>query len=408
MNSEIIAVGTELLMGQIANTNAQYISKKLAEIGVNVYYHTTVGDNKSRLIEVLNTALNRSDMIILTGGLGPTDDDMTKETVSEFLGLHMVTNEEAEQRIKDLFIKIGKEMTKNNIKQAMIPEGSAALQNDFGTAPGVFIKYMDKMIVILPGPPREMAPMFNSFIDEYFLNNKEVILSKYVKVFGIPESTLEEKIYDLVKNQSNPTAAIYCGGGEICIRVTAKAEDKEEAEKLLGPSIKLIKERLEENVYDIEGKELEEIVVELLKQKGMKLSVAESCTGGMVSVRITSVPGSSEVFERGFITYSNRAKVELLGVKEETLKESGAVSEQTAREMADGARLKAGTDISVAITGIAGPGGATENKPIGLVYIAVSDSKGTDAFELRLAGNRERIRTLAAMNAMDLVRRKIK
>ncbi|MGE5329541.1 MAG: competence/damage-inducible protein A [Deltaproteobacteria bacterium] len=406
MNSEIIAVGTELLMGQIANTNAQYISRKLAEYGVNMYYHSTVGDNAERMLEILRLAFKRSDLIILTGGLGPTSDDITKETVAEFLGLDMKIHDESEQRIREYVFKAGREFAESNLKQAMIPVGAQVLKNNYGTAPGVVIEKEGRMIVLLPGPPREMIPMFNSFAEKYLSINNSIIYSKYIKLFGIPEAQVEEAIKDLVEGQPNPTVAPYVGDGELTLRVTTRASNISEAEKFVMPVVQDICSRFNEHVFSIEGEKLEKVVVTLLKNSGKKLVAAESCTGGMIASRITSIPGASQVFDRGVVTYSNESKTELIGVKKETLEKYGAVSKETAYEMAKGVREAARADIGVAVTGIAGPSGGSEEKPVGLVYIGLADEKGVDTYEFRFNGDRERIRLLSTMNALNLVRKR--
>jgi len=408
MDAEIIAVGTELLMGQIANTNAQYISRKLAEYGVSMYYHSTVGDNAIRMLEILNLAFIRSDLIILTGGLGPTSDDITKETVAEFFQLEMKNHKESEQRIRDYVSKPGRKFAESNLKQAMIPEGAQVLKNNYGTAPGVVIEKEGRTIVLLPGPPREMIPMFNNFAEIYLSNNNSIIYSKYIKIFGIPEAQAEQDIKDLISGQTNPTVAPYVGDGELTLRVTARAACISEAEKCIMPVIQDICSRFKEHIFSLDGERLEKVVVESLKKSGKKLVVAESCTGGMIASKITSVPGASEVFDRGLVTYSNEAKTELIGVRKETLAKYGAVSSQTAYEMAKGVREASRADIGVSVTGIAGPSGGSEEKPIGLVYVGLADEKGVQTWEFRFNGDRDRIRLLSAMNALDLVRRSIK
>ncbi len=406
MNAEIIAVGTELLIGQIANTNAQYISQRLAEAGINVYYHSVVGDNRLRLAQVLKLALERSDLIIVTGGLGPTKDDITKETVSEVCGLSLQIHKESEKRIRKFFEHINRDMAESNLKQALIPKGASILINENGTAPGCVVKSNGRTIVLLPGPPSEMKPMFERFFSDSLDRYQGTILSKYIKIFGMGESAVEEKIIDLIQSQTNPTIAPYVSEGEVVLRVTAKAMNKGTAERKLVPVIKKIQGRLGDYIYSTEGRTLQEEVISILRKKGKTISLAESCTGGIIASKLTDVPGASEVFERSVVSYSNRSKIDLLGVSAVTLEEFGAVSHETALQMAVGIRDRAKTDIGLSVTGIAGPGGGTERKPVGLVYIGLSDSKGAESFELRIPGDRSRIRMMASMHALDIIRRR--
>ncbi len=408
MKVEVLAVGTELLMGQIANTNAQYISNRLPEIGMGVYYHSVVGDNPERLKGSLEIALKRCDVVIMTGGLGPTQDDLTKETVAQAFGRKLVLDEESLDKIKSYFKKINREMADNNVKQAYLPEKSIIIKNNNGTAPGCIIEAEEKVVVMLPGPPSEMKPMFEETVMPYFREKSEMrLVSKHLRIFGIGESLLEKSIIDLIEGQSNPTIAPYAKEGEVTLRVTASGKSCEEAEKLIEPIINEIEKRVGDCLYSKENKELEEVTGELLIRKGITISIAESCTGGMISGRLTNIPGISEVFNRSAVTYSNIAKMEELGVKEETLAEFGAVSRETAIEMAEGIRKKSKSDIGVSVTGIAGPGGGSDEKPVGLVFIALSDKKGVECKQLNLMGNRGRIRNLACLNVFDMIRRRI-
>jgi nicotinamide-nucleotide amidase len=408
MIAEILAVGTELLMGQIANTNAQYISKRLNELGIGVYYHSVVGDNPGRLKNSLNLALSRADVIITTGGLGPTQDDLTKETIAEALGRKLVFHEETYQGIKAFFEKINKIMADSNGKQAYLPEGSIIVPNPNGTAPGCIIEKDNKIVVMLPGPPKEMIPMFEQTVCLYFESRTgQTINSRMLKVFGIGESEMELRILDIIEAQSNPTIAPYVGTGEVIIRVTAHEKDKERAEQLMEPVIRQIRERLGSFVYSDNGETMEEVVVGLLKKEGITLSVAESCTGGLVASTLISVPGVSEVFDRGFITYSNEAKIKELGVSEETIARFGAVSRETAEEMVSCLVKKTGTRAGIAVTGIAGPDGGTREKPVGLVCLAVSLDGEIVSHEVRIAGDRDRVRHVACLNALNLLRKKI-
>jgi nicotinamide-nucleotide amidase len=406
MIAEILAVGTELLMGQISNTNAQYISRRLAELGINVYFHTVVGDNPARLEETLKRALIRSDIVITTGGLGPTKDDLTKETIAKAMGRNLVLREDVLEQIRNFFIKKHRQMIPNNVKQAYLPEDCFLIPNPNGTAPGCIVEDNGKTVIMLPGPPKEMQPMFDETVFDYLKQKTGLVLvSKMLKVFGIGESELEAKLMDLIDKQDNPTIAPYASTGEVTVRVTARCETKEEALRLLAPVVDEIKSRLGAMVYASDGESLEQIVFELLLQKGLVVATAESCTGGLLAEKIIKIPGASKVFERGFITYSNRAKAEELGVSEDTLEKYGAVSHETAIEMLQGLIKKTNAPVGVAITGIAGPDGGTPDKPVGLVYIAVKVLDKIICKNYNLMGNRERIQNDACMRALDIIRR---
>jgi len=408
MTAELLAVGTELLMGQIANTNAQYISRKLAELGINVYFHTVVGDNPARLEETLKRALQRSDIVITTGGLGPTKDDLTKETIAKTMNRQLVLHEDILEYIKDFFAKKHRVMAEINVKQAYLPENAIVIPNRNGTAPGCIIEDGGKSVIMLPGPPKEMQPMFEDTVFKYLRQKTGVVLvSKMLKIFGIGESDIETRLMDLIENQSNPTIAPYASQGEVTVRVTARCSNKDEASVMLAPVVGEIKSRLGGAVYSEDGQTLEEVVFGLLKENGLVMATAESCTGGMLSGRITDIPGSSEIFERAYVTYSNRAKVEDLGVSPDTLNRYGAVSRETALEMVGGLKQKTGATVGVAITGIAGPGGGTAEKPVGLVFIAAYVKDKVWCKKLELMGNRERIRNDACLHALDMIRRLI-
>ncbi|MDP4093317.1 MAG: competence/damage-inducible protein A [Bacillota bacterium] len=405
MNAEILAVGTELLMGQIANTNAQYISGKLPETGINVFFHTVTGDNPIRLKEFFDLALKRSDIVIMTGGLGPTQDDLTKETVAEIMGRKLVLHQESAERIKDFFKKINRPMVESNLKQAYMPEDCIILENNNGTAPGCIIENGEKTVIMLPGPPSEMKPMFENSVMHYLKKKTNIqIVSRFIRIFGIGESAVENMLEDMIDNQTNPTLATYAKDGEVTIRLTAKCESREDPVPIIEPAIQEIQKRLGLAVYSIEGKNMEQVVGELLIKKGKTVAFAESCTGGLVSAKLTSVAGISAVFKGSIVSYSNEIKEAQLGVKAETLEKYGAVSSQTALEMASGVMKKMNTDIGVSITGIAGPGGATAEKPVGLVYVAIADKNGASFKELHLWGSRERIRNVSVLNALDLIR----
>lgn len=422
MTVELISVGTEILLGNIVNTNANYLSIKCAELGLSLYYQVAVGDNAGRLSDTIKTALSRSDIVILTGGLGPTQDDLTKETVAAAIGRKLCMDEHSKIRILDYFNQIHStvgdnvimgdslgltKITENNWKQAMMIEGCTVIDNDNGTAPGYIVEDEGKIIILLPGPPVELVPMFNQSIYPYLKKLQDkVFLSKMVKICGIGESRAETKILDLIDGQGNPTIAPYAKSAEVHFRVTASAETEEDAKKLVQPLLDELKKRFQDNIYTMDEEEtLESVVVKMLRKHRLTLAVAESCTGGMLASSIVNVPGASDVLQEGFITYSNRSKCRYLGVNCETLEEFGAVSEQTAKEMADGAADTSGCKVSVAVTGIAGPGGGTKEKPVGLVYIACHVGDKTTVKELRLRGNREKIREQSVVHALDLVRR---
>lgn len=408
MTAEILAVGTELLMGQIANTNAQYISQRLAELGISVYFHSVVGDNPVRLEETLKRALERSDIVITTGGLGPTKDDLTKEVIANTMNRKLVFHEEIFEQVREFFMRKHRVMVKNNEKQAYLPDNSLIIPNPNGTAPGCIIEEGNKAVIMLPGPPKEMQPMFNDTVFPYLKQKTGLVLvSKMLKIFGIGESEMESRLIDLVEKQSNPTIAPYVSQGEVTVRVTARCADREEATKLLSPVVNEIKKRLGSFVYAEDGESLEEVVFKLLRENKLVAATAESCTGGLLAGRITSLPGASGVFERGFITYSNQSKVDELGVRQETIDKFGAVSRETALEMVNGLRKKTSAQVCISITGIAGPNGGTPDKPVGLVYIGVSVGDRVVCQSFELMGNRERIRNDACMRALDIVRRLI-
>ena len=405
MNAEIIGIGSELLLGQIANTDAQYLSRQLSFLGIDVYWHTVVGDNRDRILETLHIASERSDIIITTGGLGPTMDDLSKETVAEFLGMVLAMHQPSLERIRNYFHSTGRTMTENNSKQAMFPEDAIILQNDNGTAPGAIMEKDGKSYIVLPGPPFELQPMFDRYVVPYLKRkSNQGIYSRVVRIFGIGESAVEEMVKDLLLNQQNPTLAPLIGVGEVTLRITAKASSPEEGEKRIRPMQEEIEKRLGNAVYGFDEDRMESVVVDLLRKKGCTLAAAESCTGGLISDRITNVPGASDVFLEGCVTYSNQAKTTRLGVSPETLAAYGAVSMQTAREMAVGIRKTSKADIGIAITGIAGPGGGSVQKPVGLVYMAIADQNGAEAKKFRLTGNRIRIKNGSAMRLLNWLR----
>lgn len=372
MIAEILCVGTELLLGNITNTNAAYLSRELADLGIFTYYQSVVGDNPERLKKALAISLERSDIVIMTGGLGPTYDDLTKETVAEMFGLDMEMHDHSRGRIAAFFANLGREITKNNEKQAMMPAGAVVFDNDYGTAPALSVEKDNKTCILLPGPPREMEPIFQDKIKPYLLGKSQAVLrSKTVHIFGMGESAVEAELVDLMKDAVNPTIAPYAKEGEVELRVTSLGKDAAECDEKINGSIEQIKKRIGEKIYGIDVASLQNALILKLRECGLTLATAESCTGGLIGGRITSVSGSSDVYLGGAVTYSNELKMKMLGVKKETLDKFGAVSRETAAEMAEGIRRESGADIAVSVTGIAGPGGGTETKPVGLVYIGV-------------------------------------
>lgn len=407
MTVELICVGTELLLGNIINTNAAFLAERCAALGLNNYYQTVVGDNKERLAGVLKTAMERSDIVILCGGLGPTEDDLTKETAAEVCGKKLALHEPSRAAIEKFFAERGKEPTDNNWKQAMIPEDAIVLENPNGTAPGVIMETDTVKVILLPGPPNELCPMFESSVEPYLAAlTTQVICSQTVKVCGVGESRAETMVKDLIDAQTNPTIATYAKTGEVHIRVTASAGDRKAASKLIKPVVKELKSRFGNDIYTTEENvTLEKAVADLLLANDLTVTCAESCTGGLLSARLINVPGISEAYKAGVVTYSNKAKRRFLGVKKSTLQKYGAVSKQTAEEMAKGAAMYAKADVAVAVTGIAGPDGGTEEKPVGLVYIACSVKGKTLVEKYRFSGNRGKVREAAVAEALGLIRR---
>ncbi|MED1794481.1 competence/damage-inducible protein A [Brevibacillus nitrificans] len=404
MRAEIIAVGTELLLGQIANTNAQFLSQKLAQVGVGVYFHTVVGDNSERLLQVIRLAAERSDLVIFSGGLGPTQDDLTKETVAAYVGVDLVTDANAMKYIEDFFTQRGIVMTENNRKQALVLAGSHVLPNDFGMAPGMAIRHDSTTFVLLPGPPSELYPMVDRYVMPYLIDllpEKQVFHSRVFRFYGIGESALEERLLDLIEKQDNPTIAPYAKEFEVTLRVTARAATAEAGEALILPVEKEIRDRVGQYIYGTgEDSSLHEVLVNELRKRGESIACAESCTGGTVASLITSVPGSSSVFRGGIVCYTNEVKNQVLGVSEEVLATEGAVSEQTAKLLAENVREKLGTTYGVSVTGVAGPD-SSEGKPVGLVYVGIAaEGLPTVVKELRLAGRRQAIVGRAAKFAL--------
>lgn len=408
MKAELISIGTELLLGDIVNTNAQFLAKELATLGIDVYHQCVIGDNEERVLRAFKEAFDRCDIIITTGGLGPTQDDLTKELGAKYFNKKMILHEPSLEWIKKYLDIKDEEALEANKKQAYFPEGATILPNEKGTAPGAIISENNKTLIILPGPPKEMKSMFNNHVVKYLSDmTGEVIKSKTLRIFGIGESLMAKKINDIIQNSTNPTVAPYAKDYEVTLRVTAKEKNEEKCEALINPKCEEIKSILGEYIYGEGETSLDTVVAELLCKKKLSISTAESCTGGMVAATLISYPGISDVFKEGAVTYSNEAKMKRLGVKEETLNNFGAVSEETAREMAEGIAREAKTDIGISTTGIAGPGGGTEEKPVGLVYIGVCIKGNVIVEKFNFTGDREAVRKKATMNALNILRKEL-
>ena len=405
-SAEILCVGTELLIGDIVNTNAAFISKRLASLGFNQYYQACVGDNPARLTAAIKGALSRCDLLITSGGLGPTYDDLTKETVAAAMGRELELHEPSLARMREFFARRGAEMSENNVKQAMMPRGAVVFDNDWGTAPGLAVEDGEsrKLVIMLPGPPRELEPMFDTYVLPYLRRfASEILVSRNINITGMGESSVEARLRPLMEAALNPTVAPYCKEGEVRLRVTAKTSDYETGLRMCGEMVsKICESEVGPYVYGVDT-DLEHAVVEALRGKALTLGVAESCTGGLVASRITDVAGCSDVFRGGVVAYANAVKESALGVSGETLRELGAVSEQTAREMASGVRVRLGCDVGISTTGIAGPSGGTPDKPVGLVYVACSYRDTVTVDRLTLSGTREHIRHLSANRVLKMV-----
>lgn len=406
MVAEILSVGTELLMGQIANTDAQFISKRLGELGISIYRQCTVGDNPARVLESIRESLSRSDIVITTGGLGPTEDDLTKEMVAEYFGLEMELHQPSLDALTGYMERSGRKMTPNNLKQAYFPKGAIVMPNLCGTAPGCIVEKDGKAVAVLPGPPRELKDMFDRQLAPYLEKRSGVsIKSKFLKIFGLGESNVETMLLDLFHNE-NPTLALYCGPGEVTARVTARVAAGEDADALIKPVCEEIIRRVGDAFYGY-GMELSmaEAVLEKLVSRGETVTFAESCTGGLLAGEMVSCAGASAALKQSVVTYANEAKERILGVKPETLENFGAVSEECAREMALGALNASGADWAVSVTGIAGPDGGTPEKPVGTVWIGVAHEGKARAkrFGFR-SGDRQWIRTLSVVNALNMLR----
>lgn len=405
MKAEILSIGTELLLGDIVNTNAQYLSRRLADLGLSIYNQSVVGDNEDRLKDAFKLGFDRADLIITTGGLGPTSDDITKEVASMYFNKKLILDEVSLEKVKQYFSTQNKIMTENNIKQAYFPEGCTILENNNGTAPGCIINVNNKILVILPGPPKEMKPMFEDSVIPYLNKYLDgVLVSKVLRTYGLGESTMASMVADIIQSSTNPTVAPYAKDSDAILRITAKASNLIEAENLITPIEREIKTKLGNNIYGEGEVSLQATVAEMLLNRHLTISTAESCTGGLVAAKLIDYPGISEIFIEGAITYSNESKINRLNVKKETLEKFGTVSPQTAEEMAIGIAKTAGTNIGISTTGVAGPSGGTKEKPVGLVYIGLYLNGATKVKELHLAGNREKIRNKAVLELLNWLR----
>ena len=406
MKAAILAIGTELLMGQTVNTNASYLSRALSELGIGVYYHNTVGDNPLRIKETLKLLLDSCDLIVTTGGLGPTLDDITKEVIAETLGLNMVLDQHSLDLIKERFRLFNRTMPESNIRQAYFPEGAIILDNAQGTAPACILEVAgtEKVIVVLPGPPREMKHIYHTYIESYLKSRSNIRMhSKYLSVYDLGESALEERLIDLIINQTNPTLATYAGDGKVLLRVTSSGDDTLDHIKLVEDMVKIVKTRVGEYIVSEDGDDIDRVILNLLMNKKLKIAFAESCSGGKLVSTFVKHAGASEVVDAGLVTYSNEAKVRELNVNPQTLKTYGAVSHQTCAEMVKGLIDKTGCDIGVSITGIAGPTGGSEEKPVGLVYIGIGINTEVYTFENHFSGDRAMIQHRAVIKALKLL-----
>ncbi|MBE7036469.1 MAG: competence/damage-inducible protein A [Ruminococcaceae bacterium] len=405
MKAEIIAVGTEILVGDIVNTNAQFLSRELFNLGIDMYYQTVAGDNPLRLTEAIRLAFGRADMVIFSGGLGPTEDDLTKETVAEYFDVPLLFHEEIKDEIKEYLKGYAKNgYPESNWKQAYIPEGAMILHNQRGTAPGIILEKNGKIAVLLPGPPRELLPMFTEQVVPYLRAKSDFVMeSKVVRLFGIGEAKVGEIVCDLMEG-SNPTVAPYAKDNEVTLRIAAKGETKEQAEALIETVQKEIENRLGDYIYGYDEENMPRTTAALLMERQLTVACAESCTAGLLTAMLGDIPGISSVLSESVVTYSNEAKMKYLGVLPETLASFGAVSEETAREMAEGIRKTASSDIGVSVTGIAGPDGGTPEKPVGLVYVGVSYRGEVTVKKLNLHGDRTKVRRGTVMHALNAVR----
>ncbi len=410
MRAEIITIGDELLIGQIINTNASYIGQKLSEIGINVARIVSVGDTESDILAELKHAFENFDLVILTGGLGPTHDDVTKNAICKFFDTELILNEDALNQVKEFLAKRGVALNEANRSQALVPKKAKVINNRWGTAPGFLFDESGKIVIVMPGVPKEMQGMMENFVISYLAEKStgNVIKQRILKTTGIPESYLYEKLKDTVKEvEKFCKIAFLPSPTGVKIRITVRAENKEKADDIIKEVEGKFREKVDRYIYGVDDEELEKVVGKLLTERGLKIAIAESCTGGLICDRITNISGSSRYFERGIVAYSNEAKVQILGVPEELIKNHGAVSKEVAEAMAEGVRKISGADIGISTTGIAGPTGGTPQKPVGLVWIGYSDKNETFAKEFRFGYDRLGNKQIASQIALEILRRKL-
>ena len=404
--AEIISVGTELLLGNIVNTDARDVSVALAQLGINVYFMTVVGDNPARVEAAVAQAKTRADIIITTGGLGPTYDDLTKQTVAAAFGKELVLNEDEAEKIREFFRDRDIAFTDNNLRQAYLPQGCTIFDNGRGTAPGCAFEADGKHVLMLPGPPRECRAMIESGLVPYLKSLAgEELFSQNIHIFGIGESAVETKFRDLMEQSVNPTLAPYAKDGETLLRITARAESQMAADAMIAPMLALVRETLGDKIYGIDTSTLENTVVMHLRERGLTISSAESCTGGLFATRITEVPGASRVFRGGVTAYTNDAKMTLVGVPRELISQFGVVSQEISESLASCIRDRLEADLGIGVTGVAGPGPDDEGNPEGRVYVSLAAPDGVWTRKLDLYYDRERIRAMAASHAFDMARR---
>lgn len=408
--AEVLAIGTELLLGELVDSNSAFLSRELAGLGISVYHHTTVGDNRGRIIEAMRDSASRADLVITTGGLGPTPDDLTMSCLAELAGKEMVEHQEAREHVENLILSRGYRLGQSNYKQAFFPEGSELIPNPGGTAMGALLEVDGTLFATLPGVPPEMREMFEETLEPLVRSRSEdSIVSRPLVFAGIGESSLAEMVEDLLDSE-NPTVAPLAHGDRVSLRITARAESEEAARSKIGPMAEEILARLGDYYLGKGDETLEGAIGKLLSERGQTLALAESCTGGLMAGRLTDAPGASEYFTESLVTYSDSSKERLLGVPRELIEEHGAVSREVAEAMARGVREGAGTDYGLSVTGVAGPGGGTEEKPVGLVWVGISDAGGTVGERLDLsgwAGSRESVRRKSADRAFNLLRKRI-
>lgn len=410
MKSEIISVGTELLLGEIVDTNASYLSQKLAELGIDVHYRHTVGDNLARLTQVITTALSRSDIVILTGGLGPTDDDLTREGIAAATATSLVRLPASEQWLREFFAARNRPLAPSNLKQADAPEGAEHMPNSCGTAPGIYMQWQGKLIFAAPGPPtelREMAERTMLPLLRQALGQTDQLFTRSLLMADIGESQVADALKAMIDRQVDPTIAMYASPALVRVRLATKAPDEATAQARFAPVEAEIRTILASHVFGVDDDTMANCIGRLLRERKATLTVAESCTGGLLASKITDVPGASDYFVTGVVAYANETKERLLHVPEEIIAQHGAVSEECARAMAEGVRADSQADYALATTGIAGPGGGTEEKPVGLVFIAVAEADGTQVLRQFWPGNREQFKQRVAQLALSLLRRRI-